>query len=267
MKFRYFLFWAIIILALGYIVGQFVPMEYFKPNIISKEINLNDFYTRLITIGGIMATLIATIVALFKEDLRKLWEYAALEIELKDPQNILSEILDTESSESDDDNDSNNSLRAKRYELQIIVKNKGRLPAKNCEIYLESLQFKNTSYTSYQEITVTGIALDWLGKNQKSILIHPSGKSHITVVELFSQESITDNLGNDSRKECFRIKFGNIESPAKYKTGKWIAIFSIYTENTKPTKYKIELEWNGKWEQRLTEMTSKNIKISNTQII
>lgn len=252
-------------LGLGYIIGQFVPVEYLHPKLISTDINTNDYYTRLITIGGIISTLLAIIIALFKEDIRRLWEYSSLEIEIKYSDKILCEILDVNN--SDESSDSTQNIKAIKYELPIVVKNTGKLPAKNCEIYIDKLEFKNSSFTYYQEIPSTGIALDWWGKNQKAILIPPSGKSQITIVEIFSNEVSTDDMGNALTKESLKIKFGNIDSPPKYKSGTWVAHFVIYSENTKPIKYIIELEWNGKWEQRLTEMTSKNIKIHRSQCI
>lgn len=261
MKLRYLILLILIVISLGYIIGQFIPWAYLHPTIVDKTINLNDFYTRLITLTGTFATLLAVTVALFKEDIRKFWEFAFLQISFRDNNN-LCEVL--EEAKSDSINSVN---KANKYETFIVVFNSGKLPAKNCELYLERLTFKNDTYTSLQEIQTTGIALDWWGKNDKTILIPATGKAHIGVFEITSPNSqpvsSEPNEKDGEQKLKPKIRFGNIESPITYEHGTWEATFILYSENAKPLEFLLTIKWNGSWEHRLSEMTKKCITIES----
>ena len=50
------------------------------------------------------------------------------------------------------------------------------------------------------------------------------------------------------------IRIGNVENPVEYDKGKWIGTFGLYSQNAKPLRFQVEVEWSGKWEKRLTEM-------------
>ena len=206
MKLRNRIIFLLAILLIGYLVGQFVPFNYLRPQIVDKTINLNDFYTRLITLTGTCATLLAVSVALFKEDIRRLWEFALLKISFRD-NSFLSEILENEKS------DSISAInKANKYETVLSIFNSGKLPAKSCEIYLERLTFKNDSFTSQQEIQTTGIALEWWGKNDKTILIPGTGKAHISVFEITSPnaQTVSSEATETEQKLKPKLRFGNV---------------------------------------------------------
>ena len=112
MKFRYVLLISVIVLIIGYLIGQFVPWDFLHPNLTNKDISINDYYTRLISLVGAFATITATIIALFKEDIKKLYEYASLEVKFKHNE-FITEILENETSGIS----SGESLSAKKYEI------------------------------------------------------------------------------------------------------------------------------------------------------
>ena len=49
------------------------------------------------------------------------------------------------------------------------------------------------------------------------------------------------------------------------KAGKWELIYCLYTTNSKPKKFKYNVEWKGSWEERQTEM--KDILKMNLEIL
>ena len=232
---------------LGYILGQFLPIDYLRPTIVSKDISVNDLYTRIISVIGTVVTLMAVFVALFKEDIRKLWDKADLSICFRD-DNVLNEILDNETSSSN--------YKAKKYETVLQIKNQGSLAAKSCEIYLERLQFKSSAYPSLQDIPLTGQPLNWHNNPNTAILIPATGKATVPILEIISPESQavpTEQAGNVVPMP--KIRIGDTESPSIYSNGTWTAKFIVYSENASPIEHIISVTWNNRWEHRLAEMS------------
>lgn len=239
----------VLTLVLGYLVGQLIPFDFLRPTIITHEISMNDYYTRLISILGAAATILATLVALFKEDIKRLYEFAALKIQYKN-NDIISEILEQETHES-----SNQNLAAKKYELIILVENIGKLAAKSCQIYLEHLTLKNSSYPTPKEFPTTGKPIQWIGKTEPSTIIPSTAKIYVSLIEILSPQAapITseDNFAHPAKPQ---IKIAGIDIAPQYQQGDYNCIFMIYSENARPMEFKLSVTWNGKWEQRLTEM-------------
>lgn len=231
----------------GYILGQFLPINYLRPTIINNDLSLNDLYTRILSVVGTTVTFFAVIVALFKEDIRKFWDKADLSICFRD-DNFLSEILDNETSSSN--------YKAKKYETILLVKNRGTLAAKSCEIYLERLQFKSSTYPTPQDIPLTGQPLNWHNNSNTAILIPATGKATVPILEIISPESQsvpTEQAG--SSVPMPKIKIGDTESPNTYSNGTWTAKFIVYSENARPIEHIVVITWNNRWEHRLAEMS------------
>lgn len=256
LKLRYVILILIGLTLVGYILGQFLPVDYLRPTIINNDLTLNDLYTRVISVVATTVTFLAVVVALFKEDIRKIWDKADLSICFRD-DNVLHEILDNETSSSN--------YKAKKYETVLLVKNHGSLAAKSCEIYLERLQFKSTIYPTPQDIPLTGQPLNWHNNSNTSILIPATGKATVPILEIISPESQsvpTEQAGNSVPLP--KIKIGDTESPNEYSSGVWTAKFIVYSENARPIEHIVTIAWNNKWEHRLSEM-SKFVKIQ-TQV-
>lgn len=249
-KVLYFTLASLLLLG-GYLLGSVLPISYLRPVVINRELTLNDLYTRVISIFGTVVTFLAVLAALLKEDIRKLWDYVSFEVVFRDEGNFV-ELLDNETSMSSTSD--KNYKKASKYECVLTIRNNGSISAKNCEIYLEQLQFRNNGYPAAQEIKSPRTALQW-NNNSESILIPPKGKAHVSVVELISpsQQSVTNE--NPSANTRPNIKIGNIESPPDFTNGIWEARFIIYSENSNAKEVTVELNWNGNWENRLTDLT------------
>jgi hypothetical protein len=252
-KLRHVIVAMLIVLLAGYTIGQFIPIEYLKPTITDRGLTINDLYTRIISIVGTCVTILAVIVALFKEDIRKIWDKASLEVSFKEDISF-NEVLDNETI-------GNNNYRAKKYETGLTIKNTGSQAAKSCEIFLESLQFQSDEFASHQEIQLNGKPLRWSNNSNSSILIPATGKAHVSIIEVLSVESQVGNPGDaNAGNQQPKIRIGDTENPSEYTTGKWIAKFKIYSENASPIEHKIQVRWNCRWENRATEM-GKHLKI------
>lgn len=252
MKFRYVIVVSVVVLVLGYLFGQFVPWDLLHPVISNRDITMNDYYTRLISVIGAVATILATLVALFKEDIKRLYEYASLEVDFKH-KDYITEILETETSGSSSNGNSN--LTAKKYELIIYVNNKGKLAARSCQIYLEHLSVKNSSYPQPKEFQTTGKPLQWIGKTDHNIIIPSTAKTFVSIVEILSPQSeiVAAETTNKSQLKP-QIKIAGLDIATQNLNAVYFCTFMIYSENAAPVEFKLELNWNGKWEHRLTEM-------------
>lgn len=247
MKVWHVLLISSILILIGYIVGQYMPIDYLRPIVVNRELSINDYYTRIISIVGTFVTFLAIAVALFKEDIRKFWDKASLGISFKEDLSV-HEVLDNETVGSSD-------YRANKYESVLVVSNYGSLAAKNCEIYLEGLQFSGQNFPSPQNIPLKGNPLKWNSNSNSSILIPMTGKAYVSIVEVLSSDSQVVNAGDiGAASSQPKIRIGDTESPSDFSHGVWKARFKIYSENANPIEHKIQITWNGRWENRITEM-------------
>jgi hypothetical protein len=252
MKIRYVIILIAVFLIFGYLIGQFIPWNLLHPVVSNKEITMNDYYTRIVSLIGAAATILATLVALFKEDIKKLYEYASLGIDFKH-KDFITEILETETSGNSANGNSN--LTAKKYEIVINVNNKGKLAARSCQIYLEHLSLKNSNYPQPKEFQTTGKPLQWIGKTDLNIIIPSTAKSYVSILEILSPESEIVASESTSKSQLKpQIKIAGLDISTQNLNAVYYCIFMIYSENAKPLELKLEINWNGKWEQRLTEM-------------
>lgn len=256
MRVRYVIVLLAIVCGLGYIIGQLVPWNYLHPKLINKEISANDYYTRLISLVGAAATIFATMVALFKEDIKKLYENASLQVAFKNDDKV-SEILDSES----EGDSSSSSLIAKKFEVQLCVHNKGKLAAKGCQIYLEKFSFTPHGSPGAKEIQPSGKPLQWVGKNELAVVVPSKAKTYVTVIEILSPQSaiVASNDGSgqatsQSGQHPPQIRIAGVEFPPLALHGAYKCSLMVYSENAAPVEFVMDMHWNGKWCQRLTEM-------------
>lgn len=249
MRIRFVIIICVVVCIVGYILGQIVPIEYLHPKVVNKEINANDYYTRLISLVGAAATVFATFVALFKEDIKRLYENAKLKVNFKN-ENIISEIIDSETQGSP----SSSSLVAKSFEVQLAICNVGKLAARGCQIYLEKFSFTPHGSPGSNEFQPTGKPLQWLSKNESAIVVPSKARAYVTIIEILSPQSaiVASNDGNG--QSVPQIRIAGIDLPPLALHGVYNCSIMVYSENTSPVEFVVEMHWNGQWHQRLTEM-------------
>lgn len=240
------LIFVIIIGVLGYILGNYLPIKMLNPTLTSINFTLGEYYRLVVAIVSAFMTLLAVIVALFKDDFRELWKRP--KIEFCEPTQMTIE--DTSSSENSETE--NDTIKAQRYLSRIEVYNRGNLPALNSEIYLEKLEFTPIDSTIAQAIESSSSALEWNGYESNSIAIPPGGKKLIEIVKITAPVKLT-TPDSDDPKEPSKLIIGNITNKKEHAKGKWTATFTLYAQNIKPISFEIEIEWNGVWKNRLTE--------------
>jgi len=249
MRTRYMIIISILTLIVGYLIGQLIPWNWLHPEISDTSITMNDYYTRLISVVGALATLFATFIALFKEDIKRLYEYASLDAQFKD-QSILAEVVDKETTTNN-----NKNISAVKYEVVIVVHNKGKLAGRGCQVYLEKISFKHSSYPAPKDMAITGKPLQWIGKAESSVIIPSKAKGYINILEITSPKSelITEENGHNPTGKAQLLISGSDLFLEDF-NGIYTCIYMIYSENTTPVEFAVEINWNGNWQQRLTEM-------------
>lgn len=247
-----------ILAIIGYLIGNLIPIEYIKPKIISTDIETPEYYGILISSVSAIVTFLAVVVALFKEDIRRLWAYSNIVISIPDENFV--EVLKTNVSDTSKDEQL---LEAGEYKCNIQIKNSGNISALGVEIYLETLTFSSTAYPTSQIIETSGIPLDWNDVSENRINLPPEGNKRLCVIELKAPESQSLPSGENTYVPS-KLFIAGIETSPDFKNGKWIGTFVIFSSNTKPIRIKLEIEWNGRWEKRVTEMKNHlNISLIN----
>jgi hypothetical protein len=239
---------GVIILAviIGYLLGNFIPSNIFKPDFTGEAINKEEYYSLLVSVISAGITFCAVLIALFKDDLRELWKRPIIEFLTPDEMTI-EDLNSSLESETSNDNPISN-----RYISRIVVKNTGNMPALNAEIYLDKLEYIPRDSSISQNLECSGSALKWNGTEAHSIIIPPGGKKLIKIVEIEAPEKISTPESERLSKPPV-LFIGEIENVKDKTKGKWTATFNLYAQNHKPTSFTVEIEWNGVWKTRLAE--------------
>jgi hypothetical protein len=239
---------GIVLSILMYLIGNWLPLKYFKPNIVDIPIEKVEYYKLLISSVSTTITFLAVLVALFKDDLREFWKFPKIVFNYPSAMTveITSEPNNSESGEM---------LQATKYISRMEVYNSGNLPTMNAEIYLEKLEFTPKDSTIPQHIETSGTPIKWNGSNSESIIIPPGGKKLINIVEITAPEK-TSLPDSEKTNKPPVLNIGNISNSKEKTKGKWKAMYSLYAQNHKATSFTIEIEWNGLWKGRLTEMSN-----------
>lgn len=213
---------------------------------IAKYVNANEPFVRIaLMLVSTVITATAMFVALFKEDIRGIFVRPKLQIS---KVNKLEETTRKVSK---------GALEAIEYFYKIRVSNMGSVPANKVEAYLESLSIKKEGSHLPNEIETDGIPLKW-ASSINQIMIPINTTKSLVLFKLFpsESESTPDQQSAGTTKTGARILIGENVYPVDQTRSEWYLVFGIYSENTKPTKIILKIQWNGSWHARLTEMSA-----------
>jgi len=239
----------ILSIGIGYFVGNFLPIEIFKPSFSNDALSKGEYYRLIVAIISASITFFALFIALFKDDIRELWKRPRISFSLPDKHTI----EDTDSSL--DSESGTETIKAKRYLTRIEIKNSGNLPALNCEMYLDKLEFIPKETSIAQNIECSSAPLKWNGTESPTIIIPPGGKKLLDIIEVKAPEKVStpDSARTNNKTKLFIGTIPNNNDQAK---GKWKVKFSLYSQNHNPVSVEVEIEWNGLWKNRYSEFSS-----------
>ena len=230
---------------IAYIIGNLVPISYLKPSVKQTEIESAEFLGIVISSISALVTFLAVLIALFKEDIRKWWEYSKIEVSI--PEENFREVLKSSIDSP------NQPLEADRYDCKIEVYNSGNISAMGLEMQLESLVYSGVDFPTAQIIESYGHSIFWDGKNESKITLPPEGRKSISILGLSAPEQQSSPEGDEVTIPS-KLNIAGLDNPDDFKRGKWTAAFAIFSTNAKPIRFTMEIDWNGRWENRVTEM-------------
>lgn len=232
----------------GYGIGHFIPLDLLKPTIEYGPIKSNEYYSVIIQLIAAIATFFAVMAALFREEIRRWWEY--VEIEYSIPEEKFVEILNPNLG---NDQTSNKPIEAEKYKCVIEITNKGTISSHASEIILESLIFKANHLNSNEPLETLGIPIEWGNTYESRITIPPKGKKRVVILELTPPDS-ESSPGGAAKQTLPILTFAGINEEIINKNGTWTATYMIYSSNSKSKRFSVEIKWNGQWQGRKTEM-------------
>ena len=234
---------------MGYGVGNYLPIEAFKPSFTDDSLSKGEYYRLVVSIISATITFFALVIALFKDDIREQWKRPRINFQLPEKHTV----EDTDSSQ--DAESGAETIKAKRYLTRIEIQNTGNLPALSCEMYLDKLEFIPRDTSISQQIECSSAPLEWNGTDSPTIIIPPGGRKLLDIIEVTAPEKVStpDSAKTNNKSQLI---IGTIPNEKDQPKGKWIAKFSLYAQNHNPVSFEIEVEWNGLWKNRLTEFSS-----------
>lgn len=237
-----------------FVLGRFVIEVIFF--IISFDLSLTNTmtvyekWTLLVTSISSFGTILAVIVALFKEEIISLYKKANLAIGVEEELGFV-EVIQEDTSES-----SNPS--ADRYELIIPIINKGKLPARGCEIELESFKIKNSDSLKFVDYNLNKHCFEWNDAQANSnIVIKSTSVRKFTIFTIKSPDAkleVLDKAGDSSKDSYPIIRVGSSNIKPSTPSSQYQLECCILSDNGKPNRFVITIKLTHQWRPRLTEM-------------
>lgn len=186
-------------------------------------------------------TLLAVIVALFKEGISSLLFSPDFKAEVAQPTLCVQK------------SQNNNSLIEKYY-TRIRVYNSGTLDAKNCRIDITSIEYdKNRKANKKKKINPSSQAPLSLNNN----LISKGDYIEIPVFEV-SNPSAAATPGTIPRLEKATIQFSGLElSEENSYCGLYIVRYRLSCDSGFSESFEMRVDWAGEWSDDLNEMADK----------
>jgi hypothetical protein len=104
----------------GYYIGNLLPIGWLHPTIEESRLKSSEYYSIIVQFIAAIATFFAVIAALFREEIRRWWEYVEIEYSIPD----------------------------EKYKCVVEVVNTGTTTSHSSEIILESLIFQASHLNS-----------------------------------------------------------------------------------------------------------------------
>lgn len=234
------------------IVAGIIAYFYYVSHCIQNSITKFQYYQLSLMVISAALTLLAVIVALFKDSIISYFKFSDLIIKQYNDA-FLDEITVEE----------NTITRATRYFTHLKVANIGNKEAANCIIIIDEIDF-------LEDINSTPISLQ--KKLSINNLLWPNGDSEITIYSNYSQfiEVISvlpasrniDPNNSESQKNSGVLMLGNSCLNEEHKEGLWRIKLSVCSKDSKVLQYDLEISYKSEWRDRKTEM-SRFCKIKN----
>ena len=111
---------------------------------------------------------------------------------------------------------------------------------------------------AYVELLQNEYIIYWSGEEKRNNTYIPvQGKKSFCIYEIFPPEEQSNPEGGNSQQVPPQLSIGGFKIPDEYCGGIWNVYVCLYSPSLKPTKFKVTIDWDGKWENRQMEMKAK----------
>ncbi|HEY4323466.1 MAG TPA: hypothetical protein VGN20_05755 [Mucilaginibacter sp.] len=236
-----------------YLLFYFLVISRIK--VTTDTVNTYQFYELIIIYISSCVTTLALIVALLKDEIRYFFISAKIVVKPKSSQFLIEKYDST-----------SNTIKAESYQIILNVMNNGSLYVNSCSIALIDLEYCSLSGHSTLVDISTAENINWMGKGTANILLHSyGGKAEVSIMQIKSNDASTTDAGQSQPVKLF---IGGIDTAIENistKGSKWIATFMISYDTNRPIKYKLEINWDGEWHDRLTEMLKHSVEFKEVK--
>ena len=238
------LIWTISLTILASIAFLFIDWG-LKKIIDTSDLSIYQYHSLTTNLFAGIATTLALLVALFRNELRSTWKYARLTFEQQESDGIFEYWVESPEKEP----------TAYKYTYPFIIENTGTIIANQCCIKIESITVKPKDVQKTKSIELDEYIdfhyLQWNLATTPFIDIPTTDKTKINLISLEFVQGATYG-GEKSTSPTLNV--GQVHINNEYESGTWTIDFALYCGNCKPIKKKIQVDWNGKWSNRKTEM-------------
>lgn len=240
---------------IGYIFGNLIPFYYILPVIDKKglEVETYQFYDFYIKIIAALVTFSAVVVALFREEIRRLFLYHKILIR-PHSNSFLTEVISEQSTLITSDESIKS---AEKYELILFATNEGKISAKECFVCVEEVKYKKTDIDDEKILEIFNIPLKWIGVVDSKITISKSAKVSFSGLLLTNEKK--HEKGTKANRSDPLLLIGDTNLSKKYKSGIWYVTYVIYSADYEPHRYCLQVNWDGKWKPRLADLMEECI--------
>lgn len=225
----------------GTTLGILVCLNVFGPCVTPlTDICKHTFWDWMLRVFEVFATISAVIVAVFKEEIRK--KLFRPHISFNSNTELIENVAKMEGR-----------CFATSYSAMMTLRNDGKNTATNLSVVIENIIYKrDVNGQIYQKINQEPLPMP-IYRGEEAVNLFTDDEISFKLFELFGPQNQIINGKSYNTPMSFII--GKKTIPESNFDGIIEISIKIKCSELKSQYRKIRLEWNGKWEERLTEMS------------
>ena len=234
---------------LGLLLGLFFLQIFHVSLSLGETYGVLEFVYYLVSPIGVIATVVAVIVALFGDDFRRILHKEKCQVTLEEDHFV----------EDIDGQESASHIESKRYDCRVIIKNIGGREIEDCSVSMISCKYRGDQQSKWKDLKIKNkIQLFWNtpGKHKDTILAGESKSLLLLRINPDGDQSTPDDNSTSLSTRCLSII--GFHPDLRYRQrGYWEIEYSICTPHNELSKFKVSVSWTGEWKQRETEMVEE----------
>lgn len=213
-----------------------------------KSYGLLEMWYYFLASAGSIFTLFAVIVALFNNEIRKLFFRAKCIVKIEELQEELQDLF------SDDEN-----LRAQSYYCRFNIKNIGNQAVEDCRLVLTDLKYKGEKKNNFRDVKITPNKnnIFWGYPMIEETTIYSGETKRVTVFKIYPKKTGEGTPDKNTTHQQFIQIMGCHFNENTNKNGTWIATYNLRNKRSILCQFDVEIFWSGKWHNRLSEMKNE----------